>query len=256
MTVSVVVPATDPEQGTGSVAVEPPALGDGRGGRVVDGIVVRGNGSTDAAASRARPAGVRRVRRETPVPGHGPAASDGPRSPPSGRCRALHGRRPEVRGRAGTQAARSRRGPSRSGHRPTRTGPAGAGSPDVAAAGRRPGGRPADPPAAGGVGDRPGSLPGRSRQRAAAHRHEDRGYGRTVGMRVRAVRHGLGGSFGHPWTPCDAGSAGLRWEAPRGGRGRCRCGGSAGDRAASPAGGADGATGAFPGPAGHASSHP
>ena len=66
MTVGVVVPARDEEQSIGSVVVELLALRDDRGGRVIDDFVVCDNGSTDATAQRAREAGARTVRQETP----------------------------------------------------------------------------------------------------------------------------------------------------------------------------------------------
>ena len=66
MTVGVVVPARDEEQSIGSVVVDLLALRDEDGARVVDDFVVCDNGSTDATATRAREAGARTVRQETP----------------------------------------------------------------------------------------------------------------------------------------------------------------------------------------------
>ncbi|MDE2753319.1 MAG: glycosyltransferase family 2 protein [Gemmatimonadota bacterium] len=66
MTVGVVVPARDEEQSIGSVVVDLLALRDADGERVVDDFVVCDNGSTDATAGRAREAGARSVRQETP----------------------------------------------------------------------------------------------------------------------------------------------------------------------------------------------
>ena len=66
MTVGVVVPARDEERNIGSVVVDLLALHDGCGARVIDDFVVCDNGSTDATATRAREAGARTVRQETP----------------------------------------------------------------------------------------------------------------------------------------------------------------------------------------------
>ncbi len=66
MTVGVVVPARDEEQSIGSVVADLLALRDEDGTRVVDDFVVCDNGSTDATATRAREAGARTVRQETP----------------------------------------------------------------------------------------------------------------------------------------------------------------------------------------------
>lgn len=66
MTVGVVVPARDEEQNIGSVVADLLALRDDRGARVVDDFVVCDNGSTDATAPRAREAGARTVRQDTP----------------------------------------------------------------------------------------------------------------------------------------------------------------------------------------------
>ena len=66
LTVGVVVPARDEERNVGAVVGELMALrGDG-GGALVDDFVVCDNGSTDATARRAREAGARVVREETP----------------------------------------------------------------------------------------------------------------------------------------------------------------------------------------------
>ena len=66
LTVGVVVPARDEEDNVGAVVRDLMALrGDG-GGRLVDDFVVCDNGSTDATARRAREAGARVVREETP----------------------------------------------------------------------------------------------------------------------------------------------------------------------------------------------
>ena len=66
LTVGVVVPARDEEDNVGAVVRELLALrGDG-GGPLVDDFVVCDNGSTDATAQRAREAGARVVREETP----------------------------------------------------------------------------------------------------------------------------------------------------------------------------------------------
>lgn len=66
MTVGVVVPARDEEQNIGSVVVDLLALRNDRGAPVVDDFVVCDNGSTDATATRAREAGARTVRQDTP----------------------------------------------------------------------------------------------------------------------------------------------------------------------------------------------
>ncbi len=66
MTVGVVVPARDEEQNIGSVVADLLALHDDRGARMVDDFVVCDNGSTDGTAARAREAGARTVRQETP----------------------------------------------------------------------------------------------------------------------------------------------------------------------------------------------
>ena len=66
LTIGVVVPARDEERNVGAVVGELMALrGDG-GGALVDDFVVCDNGSTDATAQRARAAGARVVREETP----------------------------------------------------------------------------------------------------------------------------------------------------------------------------------------------
>lgn len=65
MTVGVVVPARDEEHSIGSVVADLLALRDEDGVRVVDDIVVCDNGSTDATATRAREAGARTVRQDT-----------------------------------------------------------------------------------------------------------------------------------------------------------------------------------------------
>ncbi len=66
MTVGVVVPARDEEQNIGPVVADLLALCDDRGARVIDDFVVCDNGSTDATAIRAREAGARTVRQDTP----------------------------------------------------------------------------------------------------------------------------------------------------------------------------------------------
>lgn len=66
MTVGVVVPARDEAQNIGSVVADLLALRDDRGARVIDDFVVCDNGSTDATAPRAREAGARTVRQDTP----------------------------------------------------------------------------------------------------------------------------------------------------------------------------------------------
>lgn len=66
MTIGVVVPAKDEERNIASVVVDLLALRDDRGARVVDDFVVCDNGSTDATAVRAREAGARTVRQDTP----------------------------------------------------------------------------------------------------------------------------------------------------------------------------------------------
>ena len=65
MTVGVVVPARDEEQNIGPVVADLLALCDDRGARVIDDFVVCDNGSTDATAIRAREAGARTVRQDT-----------------------------------------------------------------------------------------------------------------------------------------------------------------------------------------------
>ncbi len=66
MTVGVVVPARDEEQNIGPVVADLLALCDDRGARVIDDFVVCDNGSKDATAIRAREAGARTVRQDTP----------------------------------------------------------------------------------------------------------------------------------------------------------------------------------------------
>ena len=66
MTVGVVVPARDEEQNIGSVVVDLLALREEQGERVVDDFVVCDNGSTDATGACAREAGARTVRQDTP----------------------------------------------------------------------------------------------------------------------------------------------------------------------------------------------
>ncbi|MCZ0934370.1 MAG: glycosyltransferase family 2 protein [Gemmatimonadetes bacterium] len=66
MAVGVVVPARDEERNIGDVVADLLALRDDRGRRVVDDFVVCDNGSTDATATRAREAGARVVREDTP----------------------------------------------------------------------------------------------------------------------------------------------------------------------------------------------
>ena len=66
MTIGVVVPARDEEPNIGGVVADLLALCDDRGRRVVDDFVVCDNGSTDATAARAREAGARIVRQDTP----------------------------------------------------------------------------------------------------------------------------------------------------------------------------------------------
>ena len=66
MTVGVVVPARDEERNIGSVVAELLALAGDWGARVVDDFVVCDNGSADATALRAREAGARTVRQDTP----------------------------------------------------------------------------------------------------------------------------------------------------------------------------------------------
>ena len=66
MTVGVVVPARDEEQNIGPVVADLLALRDEDGERVVDDFVVCDNGSTDATATRAQEAGARTVRQDTP----------------------------------------------------------------------------------------------------------------------------------------------------------------------------------------------
>ena len=66
MTVGVVVPARDEEQNIGPVVADLLELCDDRGARVIDDFVVCDNGSTDATAIRAREAGARTVRQDTP----------------------------------------------------------------------------------------------------------------------------------------------------------------------------------------------
>ncbi len=66
LTVGVVVPARDEAQNIGAVVADLLALRDEHGAPVVDHFVVCDNGSTDATADRAREAGARTVRQETP----------------------------------------------------------------------------------------------------------------------------------------------------------------------------------------------
>lgn len=66
MTVGVVVPARDERQSIGSVVVDLLALRDEQGARVVDDCVVCDNGSTDGTGGCAREAGARTVRQDTP----------------------------------------------------------------------------------------------------------------------------------------------------------------------------------------------
>ena len=66
MTVGIVVPARDEEQNIGPVVADLLSLRDEVGARVVDDFVVCDNGSTDGTAIRAREAGARTVRQETP----------------------------------------------------------------------------------------------------------------------------------------------------------------------------------------------
>ncbi len=66
MTVGVVVPARDEEENIGSVVRDLLALRDDRGAPVVDDFVVCDNGSADATGARAREAGARTVRQDTP----------------------------------------------------------------------------------------------------------------------------------------------------------------------------------------------
>ncbi len=66
MTVGVVVPARDEEQNIGAVVADLLALRDDRGTRLVDDFVVCDNGSADETALRARDAGARTVRQDTP----------------------------------------------------------------------------------------------------------------------------------------------------------------------------------------------
>ncbi len=69
MTIGVVVPARDEERNVGPVVAGLLALSDDRGAQLVDDFVVCDNGSTDATAARAREAGARVVREV--VPGYG-----------------------------------------------------------------------------------------------------------------------------------------------------------------------------------------
>ena len=66
MTVGVVVPARDEEQNIGAVVADLLALRDDRDARLVDDFVVCDNGSADETALRARDAGARTVRQDTP----------------------------------------------------------------------------------------------------------------------------------------------------------------------------------------------
>ena len=66
MAVGVVVPARDEERNIGPVVAGLLALLDERGARVIDDVVVCDNGSADATANRAREAGARTVRQDTP----------------------------------------------------------------------------------------------------------------------------------------------------------------------------------------------
>lgn len=66
LTVGVVVPARDEEQNIGSVVVDLLALRDEQGVPVVDDLVVCDNGSTDATRESAREAGARTVQQDTP----------------------------------------------------------------------------------------------------------------------------------------------------------------------------------------------
>ena len=66
LTVGVVVPARDEERNVGAVVSDLMALRGDRGQPLVDDFVVCDNGSTDATAQRARAAGARVVREETP----------------------------------------------------------------------------------------------------------------------------------------------------------------------------------------------
>ena len=66
MTVGVVVPARDEERNIGAVVADLLALRGAREDRVVDDFVVCDNGSTDATEKRALEAGARTVRQDTP----------------------------------------------------------------------------------------------------------------------------------------------------------------------------------------------
>ena len=69
MTLGVVVPARDEEQHIGAVVADLLALRDGQGQRLVDDCVVCDNGSVDATRERAEQAGARVV--SQPTPGYG-----------------------------------------------------------------------------------------------------------------------------------------------------------------------------------------
>ncbi len=71
LTVGAVVPARDEERNIGPVVTDLLALRDGRGARVIDDFVVCDNGSADETAARAREAGARVVRED--APGYGVA---------------------------------------------------------------------------------------------------------------------------------------------------------------------------------------
>ena len=64
MTVGAVVPARNEERNIGPVVAELLALRDGQGARLIDDVVVCDNGSTDATALRASEAGARVVRQD------------------------------------------------------------------------------------------------------------------------------------------------------------------------------------------------
>lgn len=66
MTVGVVAPARNEEQNIGCVVADLLAVRGNRGARMVDDFVVCDNGSADATALSAREAGARTVRQETP----------------------------------------------------------------------------------------------------------------------------------------------------------------------------------------------
>ena len=66
MTVGAVVPARNEERNVGPVVAELLALRDGQGARLIDDVVVCDNGSTDATALRASEAGARVVRQDAP----------------------------------------------------------------------------------------------------------------------------------------------------------------------------------------------